>query len=84
MIGASKYEKVSDNEVIGHYQIRAAHQRYTGADMLTVENKGHGHSFIRHWYKKIGGTWKLAGLCPEVYWNEHDFDKIFIDLSAKR
>ena len=82
-IGASKYEKLSDTEIVGHYQIRAAHQRYTGPDMMIVENKGHGHSFIKHWYRKVDGVWKLSGLCPRVYWNEFDFEKIFVDLSAE-
>ncbi|MCJ1478061.1 hypothetical protein MMC13_006736 [Lambiella insularis] len=83
LMGASKYERVSDSEIIGHHQIRAAHQRYTGPDRLTVENRGHGHSFIMHWYRKVDGVWKLAGLCPKVYWNEHNFEKIFVQLSAE-
>lgn len=83
LMGAAKYERTAKDEVIGHHQIRAAHQRYTGPDRLVVENKGHGHSYIKHWYRKVSGVWKLAGLCPRVYWNEHDFDKIFIGLSAK-
>ncbi|KAI4135204.1 MAG: hypothetical protein LQ347_000877 [Umbilicaria vellea] len=76
-IGASKWEKVSDEEVIGYHQLRAAHQRYTGPDMKTVENKGHGHAMIKHTYKKIDGDWKFAGLRPTVRWNEFEFDKIF-------
>ncbi|MCJ1434978.1 hypothetical protein MMC27_004348 [Xylographa pallens] len=83
LMGASKYERVSDTEIIGHHQIRAAHQRYTGADRLTVENRGHGHSFIKHWYQKVDGEWKLSGLCPQVYWNEHNFEKIFVQLKAE-
>jgi scytalone dehydratase len=82
LMGAAKYERVSETEVIGHHQIRAAHQRYC-PDGVTVENKGHGHSFIKHWYRKVDGVWKLAGLCPKVYWNEFDFDKIFVELSAE-
>lgn len=83
LMGAARYERTSDDMVIGHHQIRAAHQRYTDIERLTVENKGHGHSYIKHWYKKVNGEWKMAGLCPRVYWNEHDFDKIFVELSAK-
>lgn len=81
LMGASKYERVSGDEVIGFHQIRAAHQRYA-PDGVTVENRGHGHSFIQHWYKRIDGTWKLSGLCPRVYWNELDFDRIFVKLKA--
>lgn len=82
-IGASKWEKVNDEFVIGHHQLRAAHQRYTGPDKQTVENKGHGHATIKHWYRKIdtndgrGKVWKFAGLRPRVRWNEFEFDKIF-------
>ena len=76
-LGASKWEKLSEEEVIGHHQLRAAHQRYTGPDKQTVENKGHGHALIKHWYRKVDGEWKLAGLRPSVRWNEFEFEKIF-------
>jgi len=76
-IGASKWQKISNEEVIGHHQLRAAHQRYTSPDLVTVENKGHGHATIKHIYKKIDGVWKFAGLRPRVRWNEYAFDKIF-------
>lgn len=82
LMGARKFERVSETEVIGHNQIRAAHQRYA-PDGVTVENRGHGHSFVKHWYKRVDGEWKLSGLCPKVYWNEHSFDKIFVQLNAK-
>lgn len=83
LMGAAKYERISDTEIVGHHQIYAAHQRYTDLTFETVENRGHGHSFIKHWYKKVDGSWKLAGLCPKVYWNEHRFDKIFVQLPVK-
>lgn len=76
-IGASKYEVLSEDMALGTHQIRAAHQRYTGPDKKTVEAKGHGHSLIRHTYKRIDGEWKLAGVRPTVYWNEFEFEKIF-------
>lgn len=82
LMGAAKYEKLSETEVIGHHQIRAAHQRYTSKHQIIVEERGHGHSYVKHWYKKIDGCWRLAGVCPRVYWNEHNFDKIFPLLSA--
>ena len=82
LMGAYKFERVSETEVIGHHQIRAAHQRYK-PDGVTVENRGHGHAHVKHWYSKVDGVWKLSGLCPKVYWNEHDFDKIFVQLNAK-
>jgi hypothetical protein len=30
-----------------------------------------------HWYRKVGGEWKFAGLAPEIRWCEYDFDKVF-------
>ena len=76
-IGASKWRKLSDTEVIGWHQLRAAHQRYTDSTLRIVENKGHGHAMIKHWYRKIDGEWKLSGLRPTVRWNELEFEKIF-------
>lgn len=66
LMGASKYELVSEPEIIGQYHIHAARQR-SYADGVTGENKGHGHSFVKHWYWKVDGAWKLTGLCPRVY-----------------
>ncbi len=74
-IGASKWQKISSEEVIGHHQLRAAHQRYTNLDLNVVENKGHGHAMVKHYYRKVNGEWKLAGLRPAVRWNEFEFDK---------
>jgi scytalone dehydratase len=82
LMGAAKYEQLSETEIMGHHQIRAAHQRYKSHDPTTVEHRGHGHSYVKHLYRKIDGSWKLAGVCPKVYWNEHNFDKIFPQLSA--
>ncbi|MCJ1479891.1 hypothetical protein MMC06_000045 [Schaereria dolodes] len=76
-IGASKWEKLSDDDAVGYHQLRAAHQRYTSLDMKTVENKGHGHAMIKHVYKRVNGEWKFAGLRPTVRWNEFEFEKIF-------
>ena len=45
--------------------------------MKEVTVKGHAHSFNTHWYKKVDGVWKFAGLCPDIRWGEFDFDKIF-------
>jgi scytalone dehydratase len=76
-IGGSKWEKVSDTEVIGWHQLRVPHQRYTDSSMKEVAVKGHAHSTNKHWYKKIDGVWKFAGLSPDIRWGEFDFDKIF-------
>ncbi|OCK95298.1 scytalone dehydratase-like protein [Cenococcum geophilum 1.58] len=76
-IGGTKWEKVSDDEIIGHHQLRVPHQKYTDATRKEVAVKGHAHSTNTHWYKKIDGEWKFAGLNPEIRWSEYDFDKVF-------
>lgn len=76
-VGASRFNRVSEDKVQGLHQLRAAHQRYTELDKKKVEAKGHGHAVIRHDYQKIDGKWLLAGLRPTVRWNEYDFEKIF-------
>lgn len=45
--------------------------------MTEVAVKGHAHSTNKHWYKKVNGEWKFAGLSPEIRWSEFDFDKVF-------
>jgi scytalone dehydratase len=45
--------------------------------MSKVLVKGHAHSFNTHWYKKVNGVWKFAGLNPDIRWFEYDFDKVF-------
>ena len=74
-IGASKWQKVSEEEVIGQHQLASSHQRYGTADLKTVENKGHGHAMVTLYYRKIDGEWKLSGLRPTVRWNELEFEK---------
>ena len=53
------------------------HQKYTDETMSEVAVKGHAHSTNQHWYKKVDGEWKFAGLNPEIRWSEFDFDKVF-------
>jgi len=77
--GASKWEKVSDTEIIGWHQLRVPHQKYTDETMSEVAVKGHAHSTNQHWYKKIDGVWKFAGLNPNIRWSEYDFDKVFAE-----
>ncbi|KAF2666908.1 Scytalone dehydratase [Microthyrium microscopicum] len=81
LIGLCKYEKTSDTEIFGDHQIRAAHQRYT-IDKNTAEVQGHGYGLIRHYYKKLDGHWKLAGLRPTMRWVEGSFSDIFRDKKS--
>ena len=77
-IGATKWERVSDVEIIGHHQLRVPHQRYTDKSLREVKVKGHAHSTNKHWYKKgEDGVWKFAGLAVDIRWFEDDFEKIF-------
>ena len=75
--GASTFEKVSDTEIIGYHQLRVPHQKYTDETRSQVMLKGHAHSSNQHWYKKVDGEWKFAGLNPTIRWGEYDFDKVF-------
>ncbi|KAI1247305.1 hypothetical protein MGN70_011193 [Eutypa lata] len=76
-IGGTTYERVSDTEIVGYHQLRVPHQRYTDGTRSQVAVKGHAHSTNTHWYRKVGGVWKFAGLSPEIRWGEYDFDKVF-------
>ena len=76
-IGGTRWEKVSYTDAIGYHQLRVPHQKYTDASCKEVVVKGHAHSFNKHWYKKVNGVWKFAGLAPEIRWFEYDFDKVF-------
>ncbi|KAL8772820.1 MAG: hypothetical protein Q9209_002165 [Squamulea sp. 1 TL-2023] len=78
-IGASKWEKVSEDEVVGWHQMRVPHQRYVDEGMKEVKVKGHAHGTNQHWYRKVEGAWKFAGLAPEIKWGEFEWDRVFED-----
>lgn len=78
-VGASRWERISPDTVVGHHQLRVPHQRYTDASRKEVRVKGHAHSNNVHWYKRVGGVWKFAGLAPDIRWGEFEFDRIFED-----
>jgi scytalone dehydratase len=78
-IGASRWEKTSDDTITGRHQVRVPHQKYTDETRATVSVKGHSHGGATVWYKKVGGVWKFAGLCPDIRWFEYDYDKVFAD-----
>ena len=63
--------------LVSYHQLRVPHQKYTDETLSTVAVKGHAHSFNLHWYKKVNGVWKFAGLNPDIRWFEYDFDKVF-------
>lgn len=76
-VGLTRWEKKSDTEMVGHHQVRVAHQRYTDNLFKTVAVKGHSHGGATVWYTKVGGVWKFAGLEPHERWFEYDYDKLF-------
>lgn len=84
LLGATVWEPVSDTEVIGHHLLRAAHLRSTGPDMQHVDRWGHWHATNEHFYRKVNGVWKFAGLRPNVRLNDFDFDKIFKGMHRVR
>lgn len=79
--GASKFEKVSDDEIVCWHQMRVPHERYTDEMRTDVKIKGHAHGTNQQWYKKTDGEWKFAGLNPTFRWSEYEFDKMFEDKS---
>lgn len=76
-IGGTRWEKTAEDEITGYHQLRVPHQRYTDASRKHVAVKGHAHSYNTHWYKRVNGVWKFAGLNPDIRWTEYDFDRIF-------
>ncbi|KKY26256.1 putative scytalone dehydratase [Phaeomoniella chlamydospora] len=76
-IGGSRWEKINETEVVGYHQLRVPHQKYVDESMKEVKVKGHAHSTNTHWYRKVDGIWKFAGLAPEIRWAEYDFDRVF-------
>lgn len=82
MLGLSKWEKVSDTEIISYHQSRAAHIRWNDG-RKSVAAKGHGHGLVKTTYKKIGDEWKWAGIETTVRWNEHEFDQVFRGAAGK-
>jgi scytalone dehydratase len=77
LFGAARWEKLGDDEIVGHHQVRGAHQRYADASRTVVAVKGHGHTCNTYWYRRVDGEWKVAGVRPDLRWFEYDFDKLF-------
>jgi scytalone dehydratase len=82
LIGGSTWQRISETEIKGTHQLRAAHQRYqadpNGGRSREVVAKGHGHAKVVHFYKKEEDEkWKLTGLRPEVYFDEFSIAEVF-------
>lgn len=50
---------------------------YTDATLKTEKLKGQSHATNEHYYTKVDGVWKFAGLKPKVRINEFEFEKVF-------
>jgi len=55
-IGATRWEKISDTEVLGYHQLRVPHQLYMEDEQKNVLVKGHAHSTNVHKYCKVDGV----------------------------
>lgn len=77
LLGASRWEKVNDELIVGMHQVRAAHVRFADETFHTEEMRGHSHATNEHYYRKVDGQWKFGGLKPTVRWNEEDFENVF-------
>jgi scytalone dehydratase len=77
LIGMSRWDKIADDYIVGHHQLRAANMRYADASRTVQKMSGHAHATNEHYYRKVDGQWKFAGLKPTIRWNEDSFDKVF-------
>lgn len=96
LLGGHKLRKISDVEIEGLWQVRVAHQRYRagssveGVDAMATTQKGkrpvlltgHSHATITHFYRKVDGEWKWAGIDTDIRWNEVGFEKMFTGFEA--
>ncbi|KAH0423300.1 scytalone dehydratase [Colletotrichum camelliae] len=64
LIGASKWERIGEDKVIGHHQMRSTSVRLAGADRKEEKVEVDRRVVVMQSYVKAGGKWKLAGLKP--------------------
>ncbi|KAL5051900.1 Scytalone dehydratase [Aspergillus fruticulosus] len=76
-VGTTRWEKVDDSKIIGHHQMRVAHQKHLDVEMKKVVTKCHGHGSAMVTYRKINGEWKFAGIEPNTRWTEFEGEGIF-------
>ncbi|KAL4987681.1 hypothetical protein BDW68DRAFT_197225 [Aspergillus falconensis] len=69
-VGTTRWEKVDDSKIIGHHQMRVAHQKHLDVEMKKVVTKCHGHGSAMVTYRKINGEWKFAGIEPNTRWTD--------------
>ncbi|KAF0318775.1 conidial pigment biosynthesis scytalone dehydratase arp1 [Colletotrichum asianum] len=64
LIGASKWERIDEDKVIGHHQMRSTSVRLTGANSGEEKVEADRRVVVMQSYVKADGKWKLAGLKP--------------------
>ncbi|RAL16204.1 Scytalone dehydratase [Aspergillus homomorphus CBS 101889] len=79
LVGLSTWEKVAEDRIVGHHQLRVAHQRYTDDTFKEVAVKGHAHGTATMWYTRVEGEWMFAGVCPQINWTEFNYDQVFAE-----
>lgn len=63
LLGAVAFDQVEPDLVVGNWQIQATHRRPLpdgGSGWWT------GHSYVKHYYQKVDGTWTFAGVEPHT------------------
>lgn len=76
-IGMTKWEKVSETQILGHHQMRVAHQKHADDELKEVTVKGHSHGTGTITYRRIDGVWKFAGIEPHIRWTEFGGEGLF-------
>ncbi|KKK27045.1 hypothetical protein ARAM_005678 [Aspergillus rambellii] len=76
-IGMTKWEKLSETKILGHHQMRVAHQKYADDEMKEVLAKGHTHGSGTMTYCRVDGVWLFAGIEPHLRWTEFGGEGIF-------
>ena len=64
LVGASKWEKATDNEIFAYHQIRSGSVQLVDTESKVESAEKFRRVIIKHTYSKIYGHWKLAGLKP--------------------
>lgn len=60
---ASLGDQVNDDVVCGEWQITASHKK----TLANAEAKHYvAHGYVKHYYRQVEGTWKLAGVEPSM------------------
>jgi scytalone dehydratase len=73
--GASKWEKVSDNEIIGYHQLRVPHQKYTDETRKTVAVKGTTLETPRQ--MSMANYWTGHAHSSNTHWYKKDKDGVW-------